>query len=265
MGSMSGPTNSKRNCIVPNRLSGSRSPDDPLRRLVLGQAHSFTIDHVKDRDRFPLRRAGRRACAFPPRFPPGEVSCVVFDDRTGQRLANLNQYANQQGHRVHQAQGPTRYRLEVTEWGNNKRTNLPGYIVVDQMDRPLVAEKIISHFDVADPTLVTFSRQPWKSASVADSVSVDADGDGDVDVELPAGGSASVRYAAEGTYAAKCVLAGEKGQRTVSDLWVDAIGPRERVGVHVLVQYPVEGSDGRTRWPLPGAGDQLYRRSRKAH
>ena len=45
----------------------------------------------------------------------------------------------------------------------------------------------------------------------------------------------------EGSYAATCVLTGEKGQRTVSDLWVDAIGPRERVGVHVLVQYPVEG------------------------
>ncbi|MEJ2702236.1 MAG: fibronectin type III domain-containing protein, partial [Sedimentisphaerales bacterium] len=57
----------------------------------------------------------------------------------------------------------------------------------------------------------------------------------------PQGGSASVRYATEGTYAASVVFTGAEGQRTLSNLWVDAIGPRERVGVHVLVQYPVEG------------------------
>lgn len=214
--------------------------EDPPRRLTLGEARSFTIDHVKDRDRF--------LCDVPSAGPvhfrlvsPGEADLVIFDDRTGEQLTGLSRYPNSAGHRVHEAQGPTRYRLEVTEWGNNTRTTSPAYVVVDQVDRPLVAEKITSSFDVTDPTLVTFSREPWTAVSAASSVSVDADGDGNVDVELPAGGSASVRYATEGTYAASVVFTGAEGQRTLSNLWVDAIGPRERVGVHVLVQYPVEG------------------------
>lgn len=214
--------------------------DDPVRRLTLGEAHSFTIDHAKDRDRFlcDVPSAGPVHFRF---ISPGDVSLSIFDDRTGKRLTYFSRYSNSVGHYVHEAQGPTRYRLELTEWGNDTRTTSPAYIVVDQVDRPLVAEKITSSFDVTDPTLVTFSRQPWKQASAASSVSVDADGDGDIDVELPAGGGASVRYPTEGTYSASVVFTGDKGQRTLSDLWVDAIGPRERVGVHVLVQYPVEG------------------------
>ena len=213
---------------------------DPPRRLTLGQAHSFTIDHIKDRDRFlcDIPSAGPVHFRF---LSPGEMTLTVFDDRTGKKLAALNRYANSAGHWVHEAQGPTRYRLEINEWGDNRRTNSPGYILVDQVDRPLVAEKIAASFDVTDPTRVSFSRQPWKQGTAATSVSVDADGDGDVDAEVPAEGSASVRYPTEGTYAAKVILVGDQGQRTVSDLWVDAIGPRERVGVHVLVQYPLQG------------------------
>ena len=41
--------------------------EDPPRRLTPGQAHSFTVDHVKDCDPLPLRRAVSRARAFP--FP----------------------------------------------------------------------------------------------------------------------------------------------------------------------------------------------------
>jgi len=214
--------------------------EDPPRRLTLGQAHSFTIDHVKDRDRFlcDVPSAGPVHFRF---ISPGEVTFSVFDDRTGKKLTAFNRYANSAGHWVHEAQGPTRYRLEINEWGNNARTNSPSYVLVDRVDRPLVAEKVAASFDVTDPTRVTFSRQPWNRAAPASAVSVDADGDGDVDAEIPAGGSASVRYPTEGTYAAKVIMAGDEGQSTVSDLWVDAIGPRERVGVHVLVQYPLEG------------------------
>ena len=214
--------------------------EDPIRRLTLGQAQSFTIDHVKDCDRF--------LCDVPSAGPvhfrvvsPGEISLTLFDDRTGQRLRTISQYANSPGYYMHNAQGPIRYRLEATEWGNNGRTTSPAYVVVDQMARPLVAEKITTTVDVTDPTRVTFSRKPWKRVSAASAVSVDTDGDGTLDLELPAGGSAEMRYTTEGTYAAHVVLKGEAGQTTVSHLWVDAIGPRERTGVHMLVQYPVEG------------------------
>jgi hypothetical protein len=214
--------------------------EDPIRRLNLGEAHSFTIDHIKDRDRFLCDVSSEGPVHFC-LVSPGEVSMTIFDDRTGKELATFNQYPNSVGHRAITAQGPTRYRLEITEWGNNNRTTSPGYVIVDRIDRPLVAEKITYSFDVTDPTLVSFRREDWKGVSAASSVSVDADGDDKVDCELPAGGSASVRYAVEGTYAANIVFNGSQGQRTISNLWVDAIGPRERAGVHVLVQYPVEG------------------------
>lgn len=213
---------------------------DPIRRLPLGQARSFTIDHVKDLDRFvcDVTEAGMVHFYV---VSPTEVSLTVYDDRTGEKLTGTNQHPNRMGHARHEAKGPTRYRLEIGEWGNNNRTTSPAYILVDQAERPLVAEKIVAEVTPTDPTQVTFSRAAWKGVTAASTVSIDADGDGEVDTQVPAEGRASVRYGAEGIYAAKVMFAGADGQQTLSDLWVDAVGPRERVGVHMLVQHPLEG------------------------
>ena len=221
---------------------GERQPlaEDPPRRLLLGDARSFTIDHVRDRDRFlcDVPAAGPvhfRVCS------PGQVEMLVFDDRTGEKVTSIGQHGNTMGHRTHDAQGPTRYRIELSEWGNDARTNTPGYLVVDQVDRPLVAAQVSTRIDPTDPTLVTFVCAPWKTAAAAVAVGVDANGDGSVDLEVPPGGEASLRYATEGSYAATVVFTGAEGQRTLSHLDVEAVGPRERVGVQLLVPRPIEG------------------------
>ncbi|MEK7271197.1 MAG: CARDB domain-containing protein, partial [Planctomycetota bacterium] len=67
---------------------------------------------------------------------------------------------------------------------------------------------------------------------------LDADGDGRPDLELPAGGETEYRYPAQGVYCAQAILQGADGTTGLSRTWVEAVGHRERKGVHLLVHFP---------------------------
>ncbi|MBI2931258.1 MAG: hypothetical protein HYY16_06375 [Planctomycetes bacterium] len=213
--------------------------DDPIRLLKPGEAQPFAIDHVGERDRFvfDIPDAGRFSVKLRTRL---ETYIVLFDDRSGQKLHDSGHYAEQSPKLDFEAKGPTRYRLEISEWGNNNRSLEPGYVLVDTQDRPIVAEKIEATIDPLDPTWVSFARKESPGTSRAAKVSLDADGDGRTDLNVPAEG-VRWRYAAEGTYAVTAFLEGDNGARGIARTWVEAVGPHERKGIFVVMDHPAEG------------------------
>ena len=213
---------------------------DPVRSLELGVARPCTFDLAGDVDRFVLE-APREGTYSLRLFSPINVTFLLTDDRTAQKVAEGNRY----GGSVHpirlDPKGPTRYRLTVQCWGAGGRTHLPGYVLFREGEGDWAVEELTAVVDPLDPTRVTFSRQAYAGLPAGGNLGVDADGRGGIDLEVPAGGSAEWRYPAEGVYPARAVLAGPDGTSTVLRTWVVAEGPRERRGVVAIVDYPTEG------------------------
>jgi hypothetical protein len=213
--------------------------DDPVRPLRLGEARGFTLDQFGDRDRFAVAvpQAGKYALSL---RTSTETYVKVFDDQTGKGVAEYGVGPNSAHQLPIEAKGPTRYRVELYGWGDNDRGPVPGFVLLDVAGRALVAEALEIVVDPLDPTRITFARQALPGAAAAAKVGVDADGDGRVDLEVPPAGS-SWRVGAEGILPAVVLMEGAGGERTVSRRWIEAIGPRERKGVRLLVDHPAEG------------------------
>ncbi|MCP4656412.1 MAG: hypothetical protein GY856_13445 [bacterium] len=203
--------------------------EDPPRILKLAEAQPFVIDHVGDRDRFTfsVAQAGTITVAIRTAV---NTTVRIYDDRTGETLHERNFYAHNDAKLPLEAAGPTRYRIELSNWGN-VRSPEPGYVLADPEGRDVRSETLEAIADPYDPTLVTFSRRIRHTR-------FDVDADGTIEIDQPA---ATWRYPAEGIYTATARLEGDNGTHTVARLWVEATGPRERRGIHLLVDYPAEG------------------------
>jgi hypothetical protein len=214
---------------------------DPARALTLGQAQSFAIDHIGDVDRFILNvpRAGKFSLKF---LNPLELHVRVYDDQTGALVAEKADYLRANPILELETKGPTRYRLDLMEWGNNNASLAEGYVLADEKGLLPGADRLSWVVDPFDPTLVRFTRsavEGWTSP-VKLSVDVTADGRGDFDV--PAGPQgAAWRFPAEGLYKATAVMEAAPGGTAQHSFWVEAVGQTERRGVFLVVDYPYEG------------------------
>jgi hypothetical protein len=215
-------------------------PTDPVRLLSLGEAQSFAIDHLGDKDRFILTVPSAM------KFSVGlwnslQIYIRIFDDQTGAIVRESGNWANSNPKIDLEAKGPTRYRLEIEEWGNDDCSHQRQYILADSEGRALVAENIDAKVDPFNPTLVTFTRTPIKGIEVSAKVLLDARGDGGDVRELPAGETLIIRYPSEGLYAASASFEGANGTKTASRFWVEAVGAHERKGVFIVIDHPSEG------------------------
>ncbi|MCC6739566.1 MAG: carboxypeptidase regulatory-like domain-containing protein [Planctomycetia bacterium] len=212
---------------------------DPVRLIKPGEARSFFMDQVGDRDRFvfDIAEKGR----FSVRLGAAtEIWARLFDDRTGKMVWEGGTGAGWPKWDF-EAAGPTRYRLEMEEWGNNGWSPEPSWVLVDGKGREIPAVRVGGVAEATDPLKVVFSRAEVKGAAAPKSVRVDADGDGKADFDLPAGG-ATFTYAAEGTYPAESWAESADGIVTRTTFWVSATGPREKKGVQLRVDDPREGA-----------------------
>jgi len=212
---------------------------DPIRELRLGHAAPCAIEHLHDSDRyrFNIPQAGE---FFIHLQVPVQTYIWLFDDRTGEKVWEGGQQPGYQKLGF-EAKGPTRYRMELEEWGNNGWSMDQGWVMVDRLDRKISAEQITVQVDPYQPTLVTFVRKSIEGIDAASKVVVDADGNGTIDLELPAGQPQQFRFSSEGVYSARVEFEAVNGSTAESFVWVDAVGPRERKGVHVIVYEPVQG------------------------
>ncbi len=217
--------------------------DDPPRRLVLGEAQAYRIDRYGDRDRFLVEvpEAGK---VFLRHTSPLETLLRVFDDRTGAQLREwgLNPWVR---HRAElEAKGPSRWRIEIEEWGNNGRHepgNDFGFLGADSQDREIPGiATITATADPYEPTLVRFTATPYRDGPAVATIELDGDGDGRVDLRFSPGGTAEHRYPSEGLHRPVAWLVGDNGVRTRTAFWVEATGPQERVGVMVGIDQPGE-------------------------
>ena len=212
---------------------------DPIRILKPGEGQSFWIDQVGDVDRFffSMVRPGK----FTLRIRNASETLVnIVDDQTG-ASAFSGGFGSEADIRIDlEAKTPTRYRIELHEWFDDQFSREPGFILADLEGRTIPGAWVESAADAFDPTKVTFTRKQLKYVSAGSRMELDADGDGKVDADL-SGGSANFRYAAEGIHRALAYVWSPDGVKTMIPFWVEATGPRERKGIHVVADYPSEG------------------------
>ncbi len=209
---------------------------DPIRTLKLGEAQAFWIDQVGDRDRFVFDVPAAGNFSLRIRIPV-EVVLQLFDDRTGAKVHEQGFYGGSNHKLDFTAKGPTRYRLEFEEWGNNNVSPAAGYVMADMTDREIAAETVTSSHDPTEPTQVKFMRANIQGFPQGAKVTVDPDGAGQRRIEVPG----TFRYPAEGVYRAVAAIEAANGTQTRIPFWVEATGPRERKGVYAVLDYPGEG------------------------
>jgi len=90
---------------------------DSIRELRLGHAAPYAIEHLHDWDRyrFNIPQAGE---FFIQMQLPVQTYIWLFDDRTGETVWESGQQPGYYGLKF-EAKGPTRYRMELQEWGND--------------------------------------------------------------------------------------------------------------------------------------------------
>ncbi|MBI2923077.1 MAG: hypothetical protein HYY18_18640 [Planctomycetes bacterium] len=215
---------------------------DPVRALKKGEAQSYFIDQSGDRDTFvfDIGEAGKFRVRV--RRPEAVwVRALLTDDRTGEQISEWGVTVGEMVSQEAEAKGPTRYRLVLRQWDDDKAAPGPGYLVVDTEDRAVAGETVSGAADPCDPTLVTFARRAVPGMARAARVDLDADGNGTLDAQVPPEGGATFRYSSEGLHRATAFLQAENGCVTRVSFWVEAIGPAERRGIRIVVDRPGEG------------------------
>lgn len=213
---------------------------DPVRALPLDHAAPLKIEHLRDRDRYRIDLPAEGSYMLST-IAPIQRTIVARDILTGSDLFRVNEYENALKQHTFDVKGPTRLEIEVNEWDDNASSMDHGTLMVSGPGKQLIAEKLNVRVDRVDPTLVWFNREAMAPYPMALKVTLDADGDGNPDLDLPQKGEVSFRYAQEGVYHASAWLQGQEGVTGESTAWVNAVGYRERKGVHLLVSYPRSG------------------------
>ncbi len=216
---------------------------DAPRMLKPGEAQSWFLDQAGDRDQFVFAVAAANKFTLRVRKPPGPwIRVVLFDDRTGEQLADWGVTSDAQQAFELEAKGPTRYRVLMREWNDNASSPGAGYLLMDPVGgRDIAADTVTATADPLDPTQVFFTRAEVAGMPRPGRVDLDADGNGTVDTQVPVDGKATFRYPSEGLYTAVALMHADTGVVTRCPLWVAATGPRERRGIHLVVSQPGEG------------------------
>lgn len=214
---------------------------DAPRLLKPNEAQTFAFDHVGDVDRFILNAAAPGTSMVRVVNPNMQIHLRFFNDQTGELVHESGHYENQNALVPLVAKGPTRFRLELREWGDNNASLAPLAIVAGPADRMPALESIAATNVPSNPANVYFRRSPIPNALPAARVGIDVDRNGTADLDVPANGSAAWDFKISGRYEVAALIADPSGAVTRQRLWVDAIGPRERSGVQVVLDDPSEG------------------------
>ncbi len=215
--------------------------NDPLRLLKPNEAQTFAFDHVGDVDRFIFSAAIAGTSMVRVVNPSMQVHLRYFNDQTGELVHESGHYENQNPLVPLIAQGPTRFRLELREWGDNNAALAPLAIVAGPADRMPALDAVAATNIPTNPAKVFFRRAPIANAPPAARIGIDVDRNGSIDLDVPADGSATWDFKTPGRYEVAVLMADATGAITRQRLWVDAIGPRERSGVQVVLDDPAEG------------------------
>lgn len=213
--------------------------NDPVRALALDEAQAFWIDHLGDRDRF-VADAPRPGSYHLRVRARNQILLRVYDDRAGKRLVERGAQVGEDLAVALEAKGPTRYRIELTEWGDDDVSREPGFVIFTEGLKEIPAEWVTARADPYEPTRVTFTRVTGTGLTGGTGLTLPARGSDEVEARTE-GPTLERRYAAEGSLPEVAWIQGD-GVRTKVPLWVDASGARERTGVHVLVDHPAEGA-----------------------
>jgi hypothetical protein len=134
-----------------------------------------------------------------------------------------------------------RYRMQLTEWGNNEENLRPGFVMVTTGEHKLPGARITVRVPRTDPTGVEFSTEPLEGSAPIKSVHLDLQGDGSFDTEIPAEGTRQLRLPQQGVYCVRALITGQDGTEARTYCWVNAVAQHERKGVHVNISRPMEG------------------------
>ena len=214
--------------------------EDPPRRLLDGEAQSFSIDQNGDRDRFlfEMAKAGEVKLSIASQV---QTLVQVYNDQTGKLIHESGHYDPVRWSRSLKLDEPVRLRIELSEWGNNATSREPGFIMVDSRGRTLQAEHIESTPDGSFPEQVSFKRLVLKHADPATRCELDLDGDGKAEITLNSDQAKSARFPGEGRYVVESKCVGADGQVAWQKFWVQATGNRAREGIALFLNSPREG------------------------
>lgn len=214
--------------------------EDQPRRLLDGEAQSFSIDQRGDRDRFlfEMAKAGEVKLSIASQV---QTLVRVYNDQTDKLIHESGHYVPVKWSLPLKFDGPVRLRIELSEWGNNATSREPGFIMIDSRGRTLQAEHIESTPDGSFPEQVSFKRVVLKHADPATRCELDLDGDGRADVTLSSDQAKSARFPREGRYVVESKCVGTDGQVSRQKFWVQATGNRAREGIALFLNSPMEG------------------------
>lgn len=208
--------------------------EDPPRPLKDGEAQSFSIDQVGDRDRFLFEtpQAGEVTVSV---ASPLETLLRVYDHGSGQLLKEVGLHAPARFREVLPVTAATTLRLELSEWGDNAASLEPGFVMVDSKGRGIAADKVTAETDPAQPRRVGLRRDRLDYADQPGECMVDLAGDGKNVVRLPGGTPARGEFPAQGVFRVQAVCTGPDGQKSRQSFWVQAVGQQDRAGILVTM------------------------------
>ena len=162
------------------------------RPLVLNQAQGYKIDLVGDKDFFLYESPGNEDLTIHISTPI-ENYLRVFNDQTGEMVRQQGFQAG--NHKfAFKIEQPTRYRFEVEEWGNNRRSDGQAYLMVSDADTDIPANKILVDPGNATSKTAFFSREPIEGLVTPLKVGIDLNGDGKDDLSIPETGEVSYAF-----------------------------------------------------------------------
>ena len=204
--------------------------DDPQRRLKDGEAQSFSIDHLGDRDRFlfDMPQAGDVTVSV---AAPLEMLVRIYDHVSGQLLSERGLHAPTRFQQTVTVDKATTLRLELTEWGDNSASLEPGFVMADTKGRGIAADKIVATIDPAFPRRVVLRRESLPYADPAQECRVDLAGDGRNLVALAGNQPGRGEFSAQGLHQVQALCTGEAGQKSVQRFFVQATGQQDRAGI----------------------------------
>lgn len=211
-----------------------------LRTLRAGEAQAFAIDHVGDAARFGFE-ASRPGTLHIGLAGPLEKLVRVFDAASDKLLLERGFGANAPARLPLRLDAPAQLRVEVREWGDNAATLDPLFIMIDEGDRTLAAERVVWRPDPARPGQGWLQREAIEHAAELAQVQVDLNGDGRPDVQLTDREPVAVRLERAERFAVTAYGRAAGGLRSVQRLWADARGPQVREGLHLSLAGLLEG------------------------
>lgn len=197
--------------------------DDPPRVLQDGEARSFSIDHKEDRDRFLFTMPQTGEVTIHSVSPLEQIT-TIYDHHSNELLWENKAYAPAKvTHKLSLDKGTT-LRIEVNEWGDDKASLEPGFILADTQGRNIQADKIVAKVNPETPKIVTFYRESLAYADSPGQCVVDLYGDGKNMIPLMGDEPAQGEFKTQGVHAVQAVCTGSDGQTSRQSFWVQATG-----------------------------------------